>query len=175
MLVTENGLEFASAYIEFENSVLSDLIRSFFPESLHENRNALASNSLAVNQGDFVYRGRDTIEGAHVHDFFLEPQKGRNEKYTEWELPLGPKKVELFAPLFARIIENNFSDCTKPLVEKLILESEEIAKCFVSFTWTHTDEGDAENDEGEPCFEQVVTKFVYTGDKIKKTRRRKQM
>lgn len=30
MLVTENGLEFASAYIEFENSVLSDLIRSFF-------------------------------------------------------------------------------------------------------------------------------------------------
>ena len=175
MLVTENGLEFASAYIEFENSVLSDLIRSFFPESLHENRNTLASNSLAVNQGDFVYRGRDTIEGAHVHDFFLEPQKGRNEKYTEWELPLGPKKVELFAPLFARIIENNFSDCTKPLVEKLILESEEIAKHFVSFTWTHTDEGDAENDDGEPCFEQVVTKFVYAGDKIKKTRKRKQM
>lgn len=63
MLVTENGLEFASAYIEFENSVLSDLIRSFFPESLHENRNTLAANS---NEGDFVYRGGDTLSLIHI-------------------------------------------------------------------------------------------------------------
>lgn len=175
MLVTENGLDFSSAYIEFENPVLSSLIQSFFPEELCENKNTLKSDLLAVNQGNFIYRGRDTIEGKHVHDFFLEPQKMRSAKYTEWELPLGPKKLDLFSPLLARIIENNFSDCVKPLVEKLIEERTEIAENFVSFTWTHTDEGDTINANGEDCFEQVVTKFVYAGDKIKKTRKKKRI
>lgn len=172
MVITENGLDFSSVYITFENPMLCSLIQSFFPASLRENYNTLEPNSLVVDQGDFFYRGHSSIEGTHMHDFFVEPQKSRNENYSRWELPLGPKNLVLFAPLFARIIENNFSDCTQPLVQKLVAEREEIAKHFISFKWIHTDEGDTVDDDGNACFEKVITKFIYTGNKIKKTRKR---
>ncbi|BFJ84517.1 hypothetical protein Ruko_09340 [Ruthenibacterium sp. TH_2024_36131] len=86
-----------------------------------------------------------------------------------------PSETGAFAPLFARIIENDFSARTKPSVGKLIWEGEEIDKHFVSFTWTHTNEENIENDDREPSFEQVVTKFVCVDDKIKETRKKKQM
>lgn len=176
MYISENGLETSSVYITFENDVLHALIQTHFPAPVRCDHNFLGADCVAVNEGDFAYRGGDTIENAHKDDFFLAPQKERGETHTEWELPLGPKTPELFAPLLARIIENNFpayDGKTALLVNELILEKDRIGQAFTSFTWEHTDAGETTDDEGEECYEEVVTKFVLTGGKVKRSRRKK--
>lgn len=172
---SEIGLDRKFVYITFENSLLSSIINKYFQDTLCESGNTLEHGSVAVNEGEFGYRGSDSIAAVHFDDFFLEPQKAKSGKYSEWELPFGPKTLLLFSPLLARIIENNFTDQggkTAALVKELVERRAEIAEQFVSFTWVHTEEGETTDDNGEFCDEQVITKFVYKGDKIKRTRKR---
>lgn len=174
MYISETGLGRGFAYITFENSLLSSIIDNYFPVPLKESRGTLERDSVSVIEGDFSYRSFGDISGVHKDDFFLKPQDS-SQMFGAWALPYGPKTLLLFAPLLARIIENNFTDQggkTAALVKELVKRRAEIAEQFVSFTWERVDEGETTDDNGEFCDEQVTTKFVYKGDKIKRTRKR---
>lgn len=174
MYISETGLDREFAHIIFENSLLSSIIDNYFPVPLEESRNTLEHDSVSIIEGDFSYRSFGDIAGVHKDDFFLKAQDS-SQMFGDWALPYGPKTLLLFSPLLARIIENNFTDQggkTAALVKDLIDQRAEIAEHFVSFTWERIDAGETTDDNGEFCEEHVITRFVYKGDKIKRTRKR---